>query len=1050
MAEMKHVVLGATEMGGAWFNFDFSRFAMLPRDMTAAVEVHDGRKHANSDVFDDELARTVEELVETFLASGNEEIKDEVVRTLIELHAQRRVVWPMTLLFGASALTNIGRTRGFRVIGEFMPALAEMREVFETAENVNYSNWGNRRKKGSGFNVWKTVMACRFASTAMINVASDFKNHHIEAVCEVARPNGLWDDRLPAWMRAGVVYTANYYQSLGDPTFGAVALRHYNPPESGVRKVGIATTHSHLKWLDDDWERYLDAKKIINKKSQRSGKNLLLAFLVGLAEARCADANATFSRQNMRGLLAFAKDWGTPLGRFEALKQVRRFNDWLSAESSDDSGVLTVDVALCEADTQRFFDSLPITSGSNGVDVAARPMPMLFHQRLREIIIGHDFAWPKSLKDRNTGQLTHYTRVRKPDGTFDQVFCEVLPRMLLLHLDLPLRNVQIRRLDSGEGDDRWWDQATETWKNNTGPNSGHWRRTKAKNARRGVFREFQTQSGHTITGLWINSNKTQDRGTLFDETSGYEIPWENREVLENLHAMRVWQETHNPVARPIAYDHLRKGVFKDEPSAVIRPLLPDRFYLFRYPNNHWERGNECPPSYELFVAFFHDALEELESRYNEENPDRPIKIITKRNEAGQPTGAVFTIHGMRSASLTGLHKAGVPIGVISKLVAGHASILMTLKYLKYDPQHVNDVLRSAQAKVAAQARADFPNFLSKLTYEQVVRRTARLSDEVVGNPVGWNSDPLRWSRMDIGLCPNGGTMCHIGGEIIRQIKSLGKDKSAYAEVRGGPRNCVQCRFFETGFPYLIPLVAKATSLAARVAALGRQSTEHEERKLGLKKRKEELRSQKRPVPPDLNEAIGAAEEAWMHAWEAQDMVRSDLAVTNAYIEKVRAIGPVGTHDDSLGSPLPVLHGDQGPPLVEIKEASAFEVNDSVVQSSRHFPSLASADVERERNSDLDKMLFHSGLTPITMLPFSAAELRSASDALSEEILRRARGDAGKGIEDRVEDLIAGRVTLADLGLVDVVQQVSREKVGTAIPKLGPSLSLSSVDLLAAE
>ena len=55
-----------------------------------------------------------------------------------------------------------------------------------------------------------------------------------------------------------------------------------------------------------------------------------------------------------------------------------------------------------------------------------------------------------------------------------------------------------------------------------------------------------------------------------------------------------------------------------------------------------------PPTYHVFHQFFHDALDELEKRLAVEDPDSPVRIITRRD--GQPRKAIFTIHGMRSST----------------------------------------------------------------------------------------------------------------------------------------------------------------------------------------------------------------------------------------------------------------------------------------------------------------------------------------------------------------------------------------------------------------
>ena len=138
------------------------------------------------------------------------------------------------------------------------------------------------------------------------------------------------------------------------------------------------------------------------------------------------------------------------------------------------------------------------------------------------------------------GKRLHWFTWFDPETvTTKPVFCEVLPRMLLLHLDLPLRNVQVRHLDSGEGDSREWDSASGRWKAANGKHAGYWESVGAKNPRRGVFRKIQTLTGQ-MTGFWVNSNKTQDGSDLFGENSGYEIPWQHEEALRNLAQMRAW------------------------------------------------------------------------------------------------------------------------------------------------------------------------------------------------------------------------------------------------------------------------------------------------------------------------------------------------------------------------------------------------------------------------------------------------------------------------------------------------------------------------------
>jgi hypothetical protein len=596
--------------------------------------------------------------------------------------------------------------------------------------------------------------------------------------------------------------------------------------------------------------------------------------------------------------------------------------------------------------------------------------------------------------------------------------------MLLLQLDLPLRNIQVRRLDSGEGDDREYDIASGTWRNASGPHARHWSKSKAKNPHRGAIREIHTPTG-TLAGFWINSNKTADSTNLFDETSGYEIPWQHDDVLANVVAMRKWQEKYNPVDGPLPHAELPPGVFGDEePTEAVRALLPDRFYLFRYPQNVGTRGKEGPPGRNVFTQFFLDALDELEKRLRIEDPEADITIITERDVSGQPRKAIFTVHGMRSSTLTSLYMAGVPIGILSKLVAGHATILMTLRYTKFDPAHVNEILKTAWSKKLSDQRGQFDNFLKNATLERAIRMTARLTDDGLYQAKNSYTEPTAWSRMDIGICPNGGTQCHVGGEVMHRRKEKnGQDKSSYKPVPGGARNCVRCRFFVTGLPFLIALCAHATSILARIDSISKRIAS-----LGLEvqEAKRERLSLGNAVPASLSQRIRILEEHYYAQIDARDQALADVHATMVYVEKVRAISTAGDAVDD--AKLPMLLGTEGAPQVNFRESTRFELVDAVVQSSRWFPSLTSAELEAERDEFLNHVLWRNGYVPITLSPLSVEERRRAADALAQLLLVELGAT-------ETQNVIEGRKTLADLGLQEKLERAAAAAIGHPIEKL---------------
>jgi hypothetical protein len=1010
---------------GYLFNSDLSRFAIVP----------------HADYEDASLAKEVNEIIGAFSQASERDHKAVTIETLLELHSWGRLLWPITSLFGLSAIGCINTNQFINVLAEVDSDLVNLRSFFEHAEDSVYADWSEVERQKYALSTWRLFACVRYATTEQIDDPEDLRPVHLNALLGVIRPDGVWLDGLSDWHRKSIKYSVETLLKKWSPGDTELSLiRTVWPLTRSPRNPNTYFSFPELKWLDEGYESWLDNVSALSKRGRRRGKRLLETFFSTLpTECTKTPANA-FARKNMKQMLEFALEWSTPSSRILALGQARDFSHWLAGQTQGEDGEPTFESGLTDVDVKSFSRRtiVPIQR-PKGAEVAARPMPMRYHLRLKDLIMENDFAWAKSLMDKFDKKPIHFISWFNADsGNYEQIFCPVIPRMLLCQLDLPLRNIQVRRLDSGEGDPERWNPRTKDWEKNPSSLARYWERSGAKKVRRGVICRLDAANNNNLTGFWINSNKTQDRATLFDETSGYEIPWEHLDALQNLAAMREWQEKYNPVTRPVAHADVPEGIFLDEPSEVVKASLPDRFYLFRYPNNPGPRGKEVPPTYNLFQQFFYDALDELERRINAEDPDHPVQIITKRDHSGNPKKAIFTPHGMRSATLTGLHLSGVPIEVLSKLVAGHASILMTLKYVKFDPRHVSQVLSDARLRMDAHAREEFPNFLSRISFEQAVKLTARLSDDgVMQAKSGSFTEPAAWSRLEIGICPNGATLCHLGGRVLQKRNSKGTDKSNYAPVSGGARNCVQCRFFVTGLAFLIPLWASASALTAKADACARKAADMERDVTAMKVERLNLNSQGEPVPLGLRDKIAIGEEAWLTALEQRDALLADLHATMSIIEKVRAIGSSWKHNGDSSIPM-LYEGDELPEIVG-RVSTRFEVADAVVQASRFYPSLRSPELEQERDEFLNQILYSNGYVPITMAPLSAEEKKRAADAMAAVILIEIGAH-------ETQALIEGRKTLADLGMQERFESACRRAIGPPFAKVAPLLPSTSIDL----
>lgn len=1001
-------VTAAQPMGDSWFNTDETRFALIPGDAGG---------------FDHEAARMLEEMLEEFNASDDSERLNELLFDLVDLHGQQIVLWPLGLLWGRSVLGAVHEQTFTCVLSEIDPDFVELRKSIQTSEIFKRFK-DDRQRQSYSFAVWKVLAAFHFSSSTIATL-DDIQGAHFVALLGIIRPDGVWVEWATHWLKKTIRFTVLHISTTRDDVNFGRGIGDTFAMARGGRTANLFANAPQLRWLAVKFDQWINEQSLMTTKHHDRSKRFFASFLLTCEPDQVDRPERAFSRPNMVRLLRFANDWSTPGLRSVAIGHIHDFGNWLEEESRDFRGHPKIKCQLSQADVDRFrASSLRGGKRSNGSEVAARPMPYLFHQRLKSIILENDFAWAKSLISKITGRPRYwFTWVDPKTGVAQPVFNEVLPRLLLLLLVIPVRSIQARRLDSGEGDARRWNQATRLWETSTARHAGYWRALGVRNPERGVFREIlsnSTKGPITITGLFINSNKTQDRANLFDETSGYVIPWELDEVLQNLAAMRDWQEKYNPVEGPLPHSKMPKGTFFEGPTKIARALIPDRFYLFRDPQNSGPRGKEMPSTYKMLLQFYYDALSELERRMREEDPWNPITIITERDPSGTPKKAIFTLHGMRSSTITSLYTEGVPIAVLSKLVAGHATILMTLKYAKFEPAHVSEILTQARIRAIQNSASEFKIFLNNATYEQAARMSAWLREDGLKQLKGAYADASSaWSCMDIGICPNGGTLCHIGGDRLHKKVDLQGERSLYKGTAGRDRNCVRCRFLVSGLPFLIPLWGHANMISARADQLQARIVENETEVGKLKVERREANARGEPTSPELRQRIRMLEADWENDMQLRDQAFADFHAALELIEKIRLARESGPDD---GRYVPMLVSEDGLPDVEGKDSTRFELCDAVVQIGRFFPSLRSEELERERDEFLNKILFFGGYVPITLTSLTLEEKRSAADAMSAMLL---------GVVGAIEtqNLVDGRKTLADLGLQDRLDAVVRQSIG---------------------
>lgn len=643
-------------------------------------------------------------------------------------------------------------------------------------------------------------------------------------------------------------------------------------------------------------------------------------------------------------------------------------------------------------------------------------LPTKYVYLLKEILTENDFEWPKSL-------TREYFEYRSADGKYTSVWVPCNTYLYLMMLELPLRKIQVVVLDSGEGDAERYDLASQTWKKNRGVNANYWAALNAVRPQRGVVTKIITRSAATV-GLYINTNKTQDRSVRYGPESGYIIPWNNEVIIKYVSELREWQESYNPVKGPTKYADIPNNVLSDsKPSQSVIDESPDRFYLFRSPLTSSGLFPFSPPTNNVLMKFWWSLMDELEKRLRLEGDDS--EIVLKRNEStGQVEQAIFSPHGLRATGLTALSEAGVPIEILSKIIAGHSSILMTIYYIKYNSGHITEVLNSAKKSIEDNAKENMRFWLKTASFEEAQRFVATNESEGLKEMLSNRNLAALWQGSALGICPWGGARCNDGGPLL---KKGGKNRSnEHGPVEGGPKNCVRCRHLVTGEPWLMELWLHCNSLLEQATTMSREVSDLRKKyeTLQLKRREFAMSSATHLIPPSLIAELRMFESLIDKKSQELDDVLLNAHATHRLIEQIKLIQSKNVDSVTTENQISMISNSEVDELGYI-ETTKFYAQDALTQASRIYPHIADTRVELERNQFIDQILYNNCVAPISLSPLTPEQKSSASDALARLLISRV------GARE-CENLHNNSVTLHQLGI--------NEAVETTLLQLGLPLS----------
>lgn len=356
-------------------------------------------------------------------------------------------------------------------------------------------------------------------------------------------------------------------------------------------------------------------------------------------------------------------------------------------------------------------------------------------------------------------------------------------------LRLPLRGQQILWLDSGEADDEVAVLDAEStnvrWENNSGSLAG---KGSKKRRPQGVIQRGYKNSPN----LYVTTNKTGRRD------GGYDVEWIPDELVYWFVLLRNWQAKYNTLKEPTPWLSLKERL---KTNKKILKARGTQCFLFRVDSSGRPLGTHTA---------FESSLPTLLYKIQREGENLAVE---NDKISGPRYITPYTPHSLRVSLITAFIVDGeAPIHLMSKLV-GHTSLVMTIYYTKLNGEQMRRTMGETE-KRAAQITTERNCEKVRIQGLRPIQSALIATDgnrSLIENDVSNSACVV----FDWGICPMSAAACHMGGELLHERKR----QKMYGSVEAGylgQKNCLRCRFFITGIPFLAGLVALANEIALEI------------------------------------------------------------------------------------------------------------------------------------------------------------------------------------------------------------------------------------------
>lgn len=617
-------------------------------------------------------------------------------------------------------------------------------------------------------------------------------------------------------------------------------------------------------------------------------------------------------------------------------------------------------------------------------------------------------------------ESTKYERDIKglPDVVYE-LWSPIVSVALLTKLLLPLRTYQVRMLDSGEMD-------TYKYVQKGRKKPGHWvlndsplsKGGKDNPFEKGVLRKFDDPTSKMeMTGFYVNTNKTADINKEEDH-KGYEIPWQYEECQYWLAKLRDWQQKYNSVDKPTPWTDLKTNHIGHVKDMKILKRMGSTTFLFRNPSAQGER--HLPMRKEGLAPLWHKALAELEYKiktYGASEGEKSIRFIKNKETT------LYPLHSLRVSLITAYAlEGGVPMPILSKAIAGHARLIMTLYYTKAGISYVTDKMNQAEHNILENDKASFGRFIRDAKYEQLETSIAINDPVAIQAVIHAQQSGASIIIGDKGICPKGNFGCDCGGVFVGDDTG----KATIGPVPGFPeQNCVRCRWFLTGPAFLPGLVHHFNTIGYNMGETGKRVLYYQNEIERLENRKYECEVDEQ-IFTDQSKLLNFEK---LHIQEVQknDKLANDYNATLRLVDKCIKLIQNKTSEEGVQL-VPVGSMDDIGLTINSAEHELVQLQ-ILCNGAEIFPETDASKAVLQMSQIIDLTLARNGKQPV-MFSLTDEEQLTAGNQFMRLLMNRA------GSLKNAVPYAIGRKKLEDIGLTnEFVEEIESMKLN------GPALAL---------